>query len=187
MELFPRLCSRPDSEGRSLLPSSTSRREVAIPQEISLPKVSWADLAQAAARAHLLAARLDASFFGGKVANDPFDSHRLREAVNLMARVCTQLKLPGAHAATTSRAQGASLVLCLFELPEDRDKVAELAAPATPGEAGEWASRREFLLCARVHDRLVAVGGETDNRYAGRRRRDRDREAAAQTLRWGDI
>ena len=152
-----------------------------------MPKVSWADLAQAPARAHLLVARLDASFFGGKVTNDPFDSHRLREAVNLMGRVCTRFKLPGAHTATTSRAQGASLVLCLFELREDRDRVAELAAATTPGDAGEWASRRDFLLCARVHERLVAVGGETDNRYAGRRRRERDREAAAQTLRWGDI
>lgn len=152
-----------------------------------MPKVSWADLARAPARAHLLVARLDESFFGGKVTRDPFDSHRLREGVNLMGRVCTHLKLAGTHAATTSRAQGASLVLCLFEVRADRDTVAELAAGAPPGQPGEWASSREFLLCATVHDRLVAVGGETDNRYAGRRRRERDREASAQTLRWGDI
>lgn len=151
-----------------------------------MPKIPWADLAQAPAEAHLLVARLDASFFGGKVANDPFDSHRLREGVNLISRVCTRLRLDGSHAATTSRAQGASLVLCLFDTREDRDKVADLAAATESEESGEWASRRVFSLCATVHDRLVAVGGETDNRYAGRRRRERDREAAAESLRWGD-
>jgi hypothetical protein len=42
-------------------------------------------------------------------------------------------------------------------------------------------------LNSTVHDSLVAVGGETDNRYAGRRRHERERDAAAQSLRWGDV
>lgn len=151
-----------------------------------MSKVPWAELSQLPAQAHLLVAQLDASFFGGMVASDPFDSQRLREGVNLLSRVCTRLKLGGNHAATTSREHGATLVLCLFDRREDRDTVADLAAARTAEEAGEWASRRVFSLCAVVHDRLVTVGGETDNRHAGRRRRERDREAAAQSLRWGD-
>lgn len=132
-------------------------------------------------------AQLDSSFFGGPVADDPFDSHRLREGVNLMGRVCTRLKLAGVHAATTSRARSGSLVLCLFESRADRDRVADLAgAQASVEDAEGWASRRDFALCAAVHEQLVAIGGETDNRYAGRRRQERDRAAAAQTLRWGD-
>jgi hypothetical protein len=154
--------------------------------EIVLSKIPWAELSQAPIRAHLLVAELDASFFGGKVSRDPFDSHRLREGVNLMSRVCTRLKLVGRHAATTSRAGGGSLVLCLFEKREDRDVVADLVAAGLSEEAEPWASRRVFSLCAAAHDRLVAVGGETDHRYAGRRRREREREAATQSLRWGD-
>lgn len=152
-----------------------------------MSKVPWADLSQAPMQAHLLVAELDASFFGGKVASDPFDSHRLREGVNLMSRVCTRLRLAGHHAATTSRAEGASLVLCLFEKRGDRDTVADLAAAGRSEEAAEWASRRVFSLCAAAHERLVAVGGETDHRYAGRRRRERERDAVVQSLRWGDV
>lgn len=152
-----------------------------------MSKVPWADLSQAPARAHLLVGELDSSFFGGKVASDLFDSQRLREGVNLMSRVCTRLGLGGRHSATTSRALGASLVLCIFEKVEDRDRVAELAAAPPSEEPGEWASRRAFKLNSTVHDSLVAVGGETDNRYAGRRRHERERDAAAQSLRWGDV
>lgn len=161
-------------------------RQVLNLLEISLSKVPWADLSQAAKQAHLLVAELDASFFGGKVPSDPFDSHRLREGANLLSRVCTRLGLAGRHAATTSRAEGASRVLCLFEKREDRDMVADLAAAGRSEEAGDWASRRILSLCAAAHERLVAVGGETDHRYAGRRRREREREAAVQSLRWGD-
>ena len=151
-----------------------------------MSKVPWAELSRSPAQAHLLVAELDASFFGGKVVSDPFDSHRLREGVNLMSRVCTRLGLGGSHATTTSRVQGAGLVLCLFEHREDRDKVADLAGATHSKEPGEWASRRAFTLCTAMHDRLVSVGGETDHRYAGRRRRERERDAAAQSLRWGD-
>lgn len=152
-----------------------------------MPKVPWAELSHAPSRVHLLVAEMDRSFFGGKLDTDPFDSHRLREGVNLMSRVCTRLRLAGRHAATTSRAEGVNLVLCLFDEREDRDAVAELAAAKTSEEAGEWASRRDFCLCKAAHERLVAVGGETDNRYAGRRRRERDREAASQGLRWRNV
>lgn len=152
-----------------------------------MSKVPWAKLAQSPAKSHLLIAELDSSFFGGKGANDTFDSQRLREGVNLMSRVCTRLKLGGRHAATTSRAESGSRVLCLFENLEDRDKVADLAnARVAEEDAKGWASRRGFGLCSTVHESLVAVGGETDNRYAGRRRRERERDAAAQSLRWGD-
>lgn len=151
-----------------------------------MSKVPWAELSQAPANVHLLVGELDSSFFGGKVASDPFDSHRLREGVNLVSRVCTRLKLRGSHGATTSRARGASLVLCIFENGQDRDRVAELAGATAVEESDEWASRRVFSLCSAAHERLVAVGGETDNRHAGRRRRERERDAAAQSLRWGD-
>lgn len=152
-----------------------------------MPKVQWADLAREPVNAHLLVAELAPCFFGGRIENDPFDSQRLREGVNLMSRVCTKLKLRGTHATTTSRADNGSLVLCIFENREDRDRVADLASAAPCGEAnGEWASQRTFALTTECHEQLVLVGGETDNRYAGRRRRDRDRAAAEQTLRWGD-
>lgn len=152
-----------------------------------MPKVSWADLVHISAKAHLLVAELEPSFFGGRVATDPFDSQRLREGFQLMGRVCTRLKLDGAHSATTSRTQSDSRVLCLFEKRDDRDKVADLVEAGDVAEDVEgWASRRIFALCTAVHERLVSIGGETDNRYAGRRRRERERNAAAQTLRWGD-
>ena len=178
--------SRPDGERDWFLRTSTSSPSDTELLETSLSKVPWAELSQAPMWAHLLVAELDASFFGGKVSSDPFDSHRLREGVNLMSRVCTRLRLTGRHAATTSRAEGTSLVLCLFEKREDRDAVGDLAAAGRSEGAEEWASRRIFSLCAAAHERLVAVGGETDQRYAGRRRREREREAAMQSLRWGD-
>jgi hypothetical protein len=152
-----------------------------------VPKAPWAELSHAPQQVHLLVAELHASFFGGRVDSDPFDSHRLREGVNLMSRVCTRLRLMGRHAASASRAQDATLVLCLFDRHEDRDAVAELAAARPADEVGPWASRRDFSLSAAAHDRLVSVGGETDHRYAGRRQRERDREAARQSLRWGDF
>jgi len=153
-----------------------------------LPKVQWTDLACDPGKAHLLVAELDPSFFGGRIASDPFDSQRLREGVNLMSRVCTKLKLRGSHSVTTSRAGNASVVLCAFGDTEDRNRVAALIDLETDGkETGQWASRRAFTLTAKAHERLIAVGGETDNRYAGRRRRERERSAAEQSLRWGDI
>ena len=152
-----------------------------------MPKVPWADLAGDPAKAHLLAAELEESFFGGRSANDPFDSHRLREGVNLISRVCTRLKLGGLYSATTSRAGSGSLVLCVFESEEDRDRVGDLVEARASADGGDWSSRRQFSLTAAMHERLVSVGGETDNRYAGRRRRDRERNAAEQTLRWGDV
>lgn len=152
-----------------------------------MPRVQWTDLACDPGRTHLLVAALAPCFFGGRIEADPFDSQRLREGVNLMSRVSTRLELRGRHSATTSRADGRSLVLCIFECQEDRDRVADLvSAPACAKEEDEWASRRTFVLTAKCHERLVVVGGEADNRYAGRRRRERERAAAEQTLRWGD-
>ncbi|WP_428680011.1 hypothetical protein [Reyranella sp.] len=153
-----------------------------------MPKVPWVDLACHPRRAHLLVAELDPSFFGGRIADDPFDSQRLREGVNLVSRVCTRLKLRSRYSATTSRVGCGSVVLCAFESDKDRDRVADLvAARASIGSDCEWGSRRTFGLNSATHERLVTVGGETDNRYAGRRRRDRERSAAEQTLRWGDV
>lgn len=153
-----------------------------------MPKVPWADLAGDAGKAHLLIADLEDTFFGGRSANDPFDSHRLREGVNLLSRVCTRLKLAGTYSITTSRAGSGSLVLCAFENEDDRDRVGGLVdARCTREDRAEWASRRQFSLTASMHERLISVGGETDNRYAGRRRRDRERSAAEQGLRWGDV
>jgi len=153
-----------------------------------LPKVQWADLACDPGKAHLLVAELDPSFFGGRIASDPFDSQRLREGVNLMSRVCTKLKLRGAHAVAASRAGIASDVLCAFGESEDRNRVAALVNADVDGpDKKGWASSRLFTLTAGSHERLVSVGGETDNRYAGRRRRDRERSASEQTLRWGDL
>ena len=153
-----------------------------------MPKIPWAVLVCEPGNAHLLVAELDPSFFGGRIATDPFDSERLREGVNLMSRVCTRLKLRASYSATTSRAGSGSLVLCLFECRDDRDRVGDLAEAQTSLEDdGQWGSRRAFTLTSVAHERLVSVGGETDNRYAGRRRRDRDRKAAEQTLRWGDV
>jgi len=153
-----------------------------------LPKVQWADLACDPGKAHLLVAELDPSFFGDRIGNDPFDSQRLREGVNLMSRVCTNLKLRDRHSVTMSRARNASVVLCAFGDSEDRNRVAALIHLETDGqETGEWASRRAFTLTAKAHERLIAVGGESDNRHAGRRRRQRERSAAEQSLRWGDL
>ena len=153
-----------------------------------MPKVQWADLACDPGKAHLLVAELDPSFFGDRIGNDPFDSQRLREGVNLMSRVCTNLKLRDRHSVTMSRARNASVVLCAFGDSEDRNRVAALIHLETDGqETGEWASRRAFTLTAKAHERLIAVGGESDNRHAGRRRRQRERSAAEQSLRWGDL
>ncbi len=155
---------------------------------IGLSKVTWADLAQIPAKAHLLIGELESSFFGGKVANDPFDSQRLREAVNLMGRVCARLKLDGSYTATTSRAEsGSSMVL----LPVRETRGSRQGRRSRPRASRRRRCKRmgepaHFPLCPAVHECLVAVGGETDNRYAGRRRRERDHAAAARSLRWGD-
>lgn len=153
-----------------------------------MPKVQWAAFACDTEKAHLLVAELDPSFVGGRTHSDPFDSQRLREGVNLMSRVCTKLNLRGSYSVTTSRAGSASVVLCAFGDCEDRNRVAALVEAETDGhETCGWASRRLFTLTAMAHERLVSVGGETDNRNAGRRRRERDRRAAEQSLRWGDL
>lgn len=153
-----------------------------------MPKVQWTALACDPGKVHLLVAELDASFFGGRIASDPFDSQRLREGVNLMTRVCTKLKLCSSYSVTASRAGNASVVLCAFGDSEDRNRVAALVEVEVDGqEPPDWASRRLFSLTAVAHECLVSVGGETDNRYAGRRRRERERSAAEQSLRWGDF
>ena len=145
-----------------------------------MPKVPWADLAGDPAKAPLLAAELEESFFGGRSANDPFDSHRLREGVNLISRVCTRLRLGGLYSATTSRAGSGSLVLCVFESEEDRDRVGDLVEARASADGGDWSSRRQFSLTAAIHERLVS-------RFDSGLTVAIERNAAEQTLRWGDV
>ena len=127
-----------------------------------MPKIPWADLACEPGKAHLLVAELEPSFSGGRFATDPFDSERLR-GVNLMSSVCTRLKLRATYSATTSRAGSGSLVLCVFESRDYRDRVADLVeARASVEDDCEWGSRCVVARTSVAHERLMSVGGESN-------------------------
>lgn len=153
-----------------------------------MPRASWSEFARHT-EAHLLAAEIEEAFFGGKMDDDIFDSRRLREAANLMSRVLNELKLSGLYATTPSRgAIGApGTILCAFEGEADRDQVADIVDARACARSEGWATRRAFPLTPQMHDRLIVIGGETDNRWAGRKRQLREVELeAARSLRWGD-
>lgn len=150
-----------------------------------MPRVSWGELKQELT--HALIVEVEPSFFGGPVASDPFDSHRLREATNLVSRLATQLKLPGAYSATPSRGRDGQerLVICIYSSELDRNRVADLVDARCCVDPGGWLSCRAFPLTDVAHDRLVKVAGETDNRNAGRRRREREANFnQVASLRW---
>jgi hypothetical protein len=153
-----------------------------------MPRVAWSEFAQQS-KFHVLVAEVEETFFGGKLDSDPYDSRRLREAANLMNRVLSELDVPGSYATTPSRgAVGVNgSILCAFERGADRDRVADLIDARLCARTDGWSSRRAFPLTPEIHDRLIGIGGETDNRWGGRRRLKREAEARAErSLRWGE-
>ena len=153
-----------------------------------MPRATWSEIGPIS-EAHLLVAEVEHSFFGGKVNSDPYDSRRLREGANLMNRVLSEMKVTGLYATTPSRgAVGANgTILCAFERATDRDQLADIVDARVCARSEGWASRRAFPLTTEMHDRLIAIGGEADNRYAGRKRQKREAETEAErSLRWGD-
>lgn len=141
-----------------------------------MPRVTWSEITRS--EAHVLVAQVEASFCGGRIQADPFDSKRLKEAANLIIRVSSALKLPGRYAATPSRgADGeGGAVLCAYASKVDRDTVGDFINARICAESEGWLSRRAFPLTDSIHQQLVMIGGDADNRYAGRRRRLREED-----------
>ena len=123
---------------------------------------------------HLLEFEIGKEALGGAKAEDPFDSGCLREAGNLIKRVCTKQAISGDYAVSSLRDGAVVHVQVGFLLLADRDALADRVG-ALSGEAGAWASRRHFLLDAEKAEILNAAGVPRDNRGAGRKAREKAR------------
>lgn len=128
---------------------------------------------------------MDSEVLGGANKTDPFDSARLREAGNLMKRVCTKQVISGAYAISATRDGAVPRIYCGFETRADRDAIAELAGAGPALSGGTWASRRQILLDTAKEQALNAAAIPRDNKGAGRRARKRDhQEEEYLSLRW---
>lgn len=128
-----------------------------------------------------LVAQLAASFLGGPKDAEPFDTVRLREACNLMARTCTRLGLAERYAITPMR--GATPMVSLaFESGADYERVAFLVR-ADGRDLGP--GRKSFTLDEAAHARLFEVAGEPDYDRAERHNKvEIEARAAAFSGRW---
>lgn len=131
--------------------------------------------------AHELVAQLAAGFLGGPKDTDPFDTARLREASNLMARMCTRLGLAERYAITPMR--GATPMVGLaFASSADFERVA-LLSRAAGNELGP--ARKSFTLDEETHAQLLEVAGEPDYDRAERRNKAKtEDQSAALSQRW---
>lgn len=151
-----------------------------------MPKTTWDEIAARMPSCYLLVGRLDASFGDGPRKSDPFDSLRVRFAVNLMARCCRGLALPGSFALQGSRDGSQALVQFATDDEADFRRLGLLTSgiPTLGGE-GAWKAQSGFVLDEALHDRLLKIAGAPDDRGAGRRARARDAaNVATRSLRW---
>lgn len=151
-----------------------------------MPKTTWDEIAAKIPSCYLLVGRLDASFGEGPLKSDPFDSLRVRFAVNLMARCCRRLALPGSFALQGSRYGGHALVQFATDEKADFRRLSQLtSATPTAGREGAWKGQSGFVLDEALHDRLLKIAGAPDERGAGRRERERNAaNVATRSLRW---
>jgi hypothetical protein len=132
---------------------------------------------------HLLEVELSSDVLGGTRAADAFDGERIREAANLLKRVCTKQKVAGDYAVSGVRAGNIS-VRCGFLDVRERDLIGDLGG-AVVLTGGPWATRRYILLDPASEALLSDAGTPRDNSSAGRRARDRARKAEDDRgLRW---
>ena len=148
-----------------------------------MSKVSWNLIVPS--RMHGLVAALHTTFYGGAVEADPFDTMRVREAVNLMVRLGTQLKLAAMYGMSPVRRPAGQMVLCAFEIQEDRDAIGNMVLARDCESEDGWVSCRSFSLTDANHAILLKVAGEGDRSGAGRRKRERDEQKQNPSrLRW---
>lgn len=132
---------------------------------------------------HLLEIELSLDVLGGKRTGDPFDGERIREASNLLKRVCTGQKILGDYAVTSARDTNIR-VRCGFLDVRERDLIGDLAG-AIVAPSLHWASRRHCLLDPAIETFLNAAGTRKDNKGPGRRAREKGRkDEDDRTLRW---
>jgi hypothetical protein len=132
---------------------------------------------------HLLEIELSPDVLGGIRAGDTFDGERIREAANLLKRVCTKQKVAGDYAVTAARDTNIS-VRCGFLNVRERDLIGDLAG-AVILSAPPWASRRYLLLDPATEVLLNESGVPRDSKGAGRRAKQKaEKDEVDRGLRW---
>lgn len=149
-----------------------------------MPKTSWSEVAARPDAWYLLLGRLDPTFGDGPCDSDPFDTARVRFAVNLMARYCSGLPLQGPIALQGGRDGRHTLVKLATSDPADFRKLNTVLA-STPAPAGDWQEQGHFVLDDVLHRKLLRIAGAPDMRGAGRRAKERQAaEQEDRSLRW---
>ena len=142
-----------------------------------MPRVPKHELGEVTPRQALIV-ELAPRVLGGPEARDPYDSARLREASNLVARACTHLGLKANYAVTPGRVPAPHVELAFANL-EDMRSLAEVA----------WPKRDEAILTLLLDEaacgRLLKVAGPPDIKGRDRRRREKeDSQVGTFSLRW---
>ncbi len=133
---------------------------------------------------HLLEIELSPDTLGGVRSVDPYDGERIREAANLLKRVCSKQKLAGEYAVAPARGTNIS-VRCGFRDVRERDLIGDLAGASVVVSPPPWASRRYCLLDPAREVVLGAAGKPRDNKGAGRRAQAKAvKDQDEQGLRW---
>lgn len=149
-----------------------------------MAKTSWSEVAAKPGAWHLLLGRLHNSFGDGPCESDPFDTARVRFAVNLMARYCSGLPVRGPVALQGGRDGCDTLVKVATGDSADFERLG-LVTASSPVSAGEWKAQAQFVLDEPLHRELLQIAGAPDTRGAGRRARERQTaEREDRSLRW---
>ncbi|MDB5578677.1 MAG: hypothetical protein JWR80_3853, partial [Bradyrhizobium sp.] len=127
---------------------------------------------------HELLAQLAPSFGGGPKEGDPFDTVRLREAYNLLARMCKRLGITGRYSISALRGVTPMVSLAL-ESAGDYERVVLLTG--TDGE-DLGPARKSFTLDEATYIRLLDVAGPPDNDRKDRQKKAE--EARVFSARW---
>ena len=122
-----------------------------------MPKVHWLDVPRTSEHCFVTAVVPSSD-------DESPVSPRLKESINLIARVCSALSLRGRYALEGTRTEGTE-VRIIFEFGGDAQRFAEAAGVAVPLQ-GET----RFVLDDGTVARLETVGGVPDFRNKGRRR-----------------
>ncbi|MDB5578748.1 MAG: hypothetical protein JWR80_3924 [Bradyrhizobium sp.] len=132
----------------------------------------------AVAATYELVVEIGADFAGGPKADDPFDTARLREACNLMARLCTRLGLAGDYAITPIRGV-TPMVGLAFACASDYRHIVQLWRGDVPGPV-----HNSVLLDDAIHTCLLEVAGPPDCDRSKRRSKAKEEMASAFSERW---
>lgn len=147
-----------------------------------MKRTPWADIVATPASRYLLIGTLDDSFGGGP--GGGYDSDRLRFAVNLMKRCCTGLSLQGTLAVQASRSDAQPQVQISTDDQADFQRLTLITSGTQIAET-PWKGQCQFVLDEAMHQQLLEIAGEPDNRGAGRRERERRvAEVEDRILRW---